>query len=708
VSLSVVGALSEMNKPGAGTSSDTYWCAQEPRLTIRDAQERIIEWAQAQDYSGRTARWRQAYNTYYSVAGFQGYNGSDIRVTGEMGEIIAVRVNVARNVALHAINLVTQDVLSFQTVAHDDSHQAQESNDIAKKLLNHLVKEKNLPELRYRGAEIAFVFDSAYHLTTWDMDAGEEGEPQVQEDGSVKETRKGDVRFEVFEPWNVVFPLRSSALERDWYAFRRWVNKWDLIALKPDLREQILKLRTRDQLERGLQALPWLAAQQMRSEDVCVWELYHRKSPALPNGRMLRFCDEDVVFFDGPLPYERIPVREVRVAEMVDTALGYTSFYDVMGLATINDAMWSTIVSVADLGFGNWCVPSQSNFQAIDGLVGGGKLLEYEARPDLPDGGKPSLVEMPPVPEVIFKTATSTAEQIGSLLSVSETSRGKPPPETKTASGQALQVEQDAAFWTQFRQRIVRAMEGIGQDTLDCFSRFADQQRVVELEGPDHAMEALSFLGEDLSGTRKVRVDQGGPQGDGPAGRRATLEWILQNFPGRLSADDAMEFLRTGLLEPIFDSEAGTDELISDENQKLGQYNGPTPLTDGTPPEAPQAIEAMHAFVTTLGSQVTVDPTDDHMRHVKGHSKLLRDPKIRFNPKAVAAIHAHLAAHQEFLMGAAPPPPGPPGPGGPQAAPGGPPPPGPGDGLPRPPQAPPQAPKPPSGAPETPVPRGAA
>src|SRR5262249_34875049 len=163
--------------------------------------------------------------------------------------------------------------------------------------------------------------------------------------------------------------------------------------------------------------------------------------------------------------------------------------------------------------------------------------------------------------------AQAVPAAMGRLMAVSETVRGEPAENVKTASGQALAVDQTAAFWTPLRQSVVDAFEAVGQDALDCFATFGDQQRVIEVEGEQGGMEALSFLGGQLASVRRVRVEVGGPAAEGPTGRRAMLDLILEKFPGRLSADDAVEFLRLGTLEPVLDAEAGTDELVAHENE---------------------------------------------------------------------------------------------------------------------------------------------
>lgn len=706
-------AITELSQqPSALADSNGYWCAMPARELVVEAQARIREWAQANDGSGRTWRWHQSYLTYYTIDSgiWSPASGSAVRTGGEMGELVTIRVNEARNFASHVINLVTSDVLSYSPVAHDSGHAATEQSDLARKLLAWCVREKNLSRLRYRSAEIAFVFDSAYVYTGWDATSGPEGKERVElgPDGQptvVPGPRLGDPKVEVMEPWNVAYDVRRDTHERDWYLLRRWRNRWDVIAEHPELRDAIMNLRTRDALERGV-ASPWQAAAQMKSDDVCVWEFLHRPSPTLPDGRRCVFLDADSVLSDGPLLYEQLPVREVRVADMIDTAMGYTPFYDILPLAVVYDAAWSTFLSVMDQGYGNWTIPEQSDFTSIEGLVGGGKVVLYKADPNLPDGGRPQRLDPHEVPDTIYKVMQAAPSAMGRIVSVNETVRGQPPDNVKTASGAALEVEQSAAFWTPLRQRLVSAWEGVGSDILACFAKFADQERAIDVEGDEKSAERIAFTGNDLGGLRKVRVDQGGPANDGPAARRATLEFLLKAFPGRLSADDTIEFLRTGLLDPIYDDEAAEDALIDSENEALAAYSG----------EVPDQADAdsMHVFTTQIGAIAPVDPTDDHLRHAKKHARPLRNPNTRKNPAAVAALHAHLAMHMQFLSGAGmtgaggPPPPQP----GPHPGGGPPPPPGaPGPNAPQqvqaasPPKPPAGAPPTPQAAPQTPVPR---
>lgn len=656
------GSMGGMTDDSSSTG-DAYWCAQEAEDTAADALQRVVGFGQDRKYTGRQPRWVRSLRAYYAMDATIGNSMvNEPRPSGEQGELLMMQVNQYRNFAQHILNLVTRDALAFDAISHDMSGASQAASDLAGRLLEALTRDHQLDRVIRLATEWAVVCDEGYILTGWDPSAGPLGEPVPQPGGGYKRQPMGDICVEVFGPHDVFFDQRASKFNRDYVIVRRWVNRWDLIAKYPELKSNIVGLKTRDKQENGLGPL-WTNIE-AKSDDICMFELYHRKTDAIPNGRYMRFCDRDTVFMDGPLPYEEIPIERVSAGDFLDSGTSYTSLYDILGLQYALNAVMSSTITIADLaGVPNIAVPDGSSFTTED-LGGAGRLVKYTIIPGAENGGMPKMMPVPEVPEVHIKLLGAIPQMMESILAVNSVVRGEPSDNIKAGNYAALMAQQTAEFYTPLRRSVISASERMATHMLRCFATYATDSRVLDVEGVYRGKTTLSFMGKDLQSIRRVKVDVGNPMQDTAAGRRMLADSLLEHYgPTGLSVDKYLQVIKTGRLDPIFDPTQTEVELIEEENTLLSQFTAPPPIQDDP--------KSMHDFTVALGAVVAVDKTDDHALHITHHRCVLHDPELRKNPSVLSAVHAHIAMHQAQMM----PPPGPTdtsqrstGPGGPPAS----------------------------------------
>ena len=631
----------------SSSTADAYWAAQPAPEAAADALQRVGGFGQDRKYTGRQPRWVRSIRAYYAMDATIGNSMvNEPRPSGEQGELLMMQVNQYRNFAQHILNLVTRDALAFDAIAHDMSGAGQAASDLAGRLLECLTRDHELDRVIRQATEWAVVCDEGWIVTGWDPSAGPPGAPVPMPGGGYKRSTQGDICVEVFGPHDVFFDQRTSRFNRDYVIVRRWVNRWDLVAKYPDLKPKIVGLKTRDKQENGLGPL-WTNVE-AKSDDVCMFDLYHRKTDAIPNGRFMRFCDRDTVFMDGPLPYEDVPVERISAGDFLDSGTSYTSLYDILGLQYALNAVMSSTITIADIaGVPNIAVPDGSSFTTED-LGGAGRLVKYTVIPGAENGGMPKMMPSPEVPEVHVKLLTAIPQMMESILAVNSVVRGAPSDQIKAGNYAALMAQQTAEFYTPLRRSVIAAAERMATHMLRCFATFATQNRVLDVEGAYRGKTTLNFMGKDLQGIRRVRVDVGNPMQDTAAGRRMLADSMLEHYgPQGLSIDKYLQVIKTGRLDPIFDPSQTELELIEEENTLLSQFTTPAPIQNDP--------KSMHDFTVALGASVAVDKTDDHALHITHHRCVLHDPELRKNPSVISAVHAHIAMHQAQMM----PPPGP-------------------------------------------------
>src|SRR5207302_15028 len=84
-----------------------------------------------------------------------------------------------------------------------------------------------------------------------------------------------------------------------------------------------------------------------------------------PNGRLLIYCESDVVLYDGPMRYRRLPVFRIVPGEIYGTTEGYTDAFDLIGIQEALNALVSIAFTNQQAnGVQKIWVPEGGNFSA--------------------------------------------------------------------------------------------------------------------------------------------------------------------------------------------------------------------------------------------------------------------------------------------------------------------------------------------------------
>jgi hypothetical protein len=166
----------------------------------------------------------------------------------------------------------------------------------------------------------------------------------------------------------------------------------------------------------------------------------------------------------------------------------------------------------------------------------------------------------------------------------------------------------------------------VGTGLINMLRDFAAVPRIAAIVGVDSQTKLSEFTGDDLQTINRVLVDVGNPLAMTTAGRVQMAEQLLQ-----MSLIDTpekyLEVMNTGKLTAITSNNTNQLLLVRTENEHLLKGD--------------IEVLAIH--------------TDKHSLHIREHSSVLGDPKLRYtDPDLIGRVDAHLQQHYEILRNTPP------------------------------------------------------
>ncbi|CAM6000302.1 unnamed protein product [Sphagnum balticum] len=523
---------------------------------------------------------------------------------------------------------------------------------LANGILDYYLREKKLERYLKLATEYALVFGEGFIRMEWDANEGSEyaADPETNE---IKYT--GDIEYSVLNPLDVIRDLYApDANDFDWLMIRHYKNRFELIAKYPELKEEILKIETKDNLDFTFNINFKLGS---GSDLIPVYEFYHKKSDALPNGRQVVFVSKEAILYDGPLPYKDIPIYRISAADFIGTPNGYSVAFDLTALQESIDAMYSIILTNnAAFGVQNILVPQGANI-SYNQLSGSLNVIEYDATNA--NGAKPEALQLTHTAPETFNFLNKLESSMETISGVNSVARGNP--EANLRSGNALALIQSMAiqFNSGLQQSYAQLVEDVGTATLTTLRDFAAVPRVAMIVGESNRSYMQEFTGNDLDKIDRVVVDLGNPLSKTTAGKLEMANNLLQQ--GLIKRpEDYIMVMKTGNLDTMMEGDMAELMNIKSENELLARG------------EKPIAVSV-----------------DNHVLHIKEHKSVIASPDARKNPQIIQATLAHIQEHINDLRNVdpgllnvlgypplppAPPPPGSQPPGPPPGGPGGSPP----------------------------------
>lgn len=631
---------------------DVYWATAPIRDLPEVVRERSRAYWQRLDQSGRLDLWRRLERVFYGYDSEGGWgNSASVTFGGDDGENVMVRVNEFRSIVRAIAALVTSERPAFVAQALSSDGASLDAAPLCEGIVTSYYETRGLEDVAQDTARVVCLLGEGFTHMRWDAFAGrvvemgerpryKNGEPltrteEVQREeidpttgmtALVTETvevpdvepwpeREGDIVAESLTPLQVVRDVDDPGPLR-WAMVAHTANVWDLAARYPELREKILD-------ERGALMWPrrvWQTTvdakppEDLSKDLVTVWYVYHVACDAVPEGRYSLVCG-NVVLFDGPCPLRTLPVLSLIPEREHDTSSGDAPVADLLCLQEVYDMSWSALLTPIDaLGVQNVAVPEGQDID-VEQLSRGLQLLKYQPMPQMPNGGAPTPLLLLRTPEELWKLIELIPQVMQRISGINSVTRGAPDSNIKAGNYAALISAQAQQYHGPLARGVLRHHEQIGTCILETLRTYATTTRIAEIGGHARKTAVKEFKASDLS-IERVSLDMTNPLTRQIAGRMEIGQMLLSSGLVQ-SPEQFLQFLSSGRIDPMYESQASELTLIKRENEALA---------DGRP---------VRALLT-----------DRHDLHIAEHKAVTADPELRESrPDVMDAVLAHLMEH---------------------------------------------------------------
>jgi hypothetical protein len=586
---------------------------------------------------------RTAADPYYTVvtklyARYYGLgdeaNSVDMSFIGPEGQQVKVYLNLFRFLVQQVVSLVAGSRLGYTAVPVNTDIQSKEASIVATHMLRNAVRQERMGRVLREATEYAVAFIEGFVRVWWDPNAGESVKDAAVDPATGEvvssTTTKGANSVKAYSLLDVYrADFDPNTHDPNWIIFRDWVNRYDVIAQRPELREEIMNISNKPTNDFRL-------FQPFYSDDQDIipqYTLYHKRSPSVPEGLEFVFWSATAYDPPSPLSYRKMPYARITPADVLRTQRGYSPAIDVMAIGDVLTSMVSTVIS-NQARYGLPLIQSKrGNGVDVRTITDGSALLEYNIEPiqgvDLPQSSPEAYQMIEMLRDWMIMLMGHNATSLGQIESSSRLS---------TASMSILEQKAMQAI-SGLQDTYLAAAEDVGELYIDSFRNHATEERTVRLVGRNNRSYVKAFAGSYFDGVDSIVVELGDLNGATPTQRLNKAQMLLQ--AGQITPAQFFEVERTGSLDTVIQTASDPQITMEEENELIAQGINPPVLF-----------------------------TDNHVEHILSVASLLASPSDRGNPQRMQAASQHVAEHltqlrtmdpdlRAILLGAAmPPPPG--------------------------------------------------
>lgn len=587
-----------------GSRNDEYFASKEPDQLASILIGKGRSFFNMLESNAYLEKLNMMWRAYHGDYGDNGDYGHRINFTGEQGEYVNLVVNHFRNIAEHMLVMVTSNRPVMEARAVNTDYKSTSQTYLANGILEYYMREKGLETALRKACEMSIILGSGFIKLAWNATAGEtfDADPETGE-----QAYEGELEFTNLSPFDVVVDGTKESWNNEWIMTRSFENRFNLMAKYPELAEKIRGIPTK--ADSSVYRLGVWSNDD--TDDVPVYEFFHKRTEAMPDGRYLLFLDSECVLLDTKMPYRQLPVFRMSPSDIMGTPYGYSDMFDILPLQEAMNSLYSTIMTNQNaFGVQNLWVPPGSNIQ-VNSLPGSMNVIESEIEP------KPlQLTKSAPETFDFIKMLVEGAETLSGVNSVS---RGNPEASLKSGTALALVQSMSLQFMSGLQQSYVKMIEDTGTAIIDILKDFAKTPKMVALVGKNNRTFLKEFTGDDIGAIKRVIVDVGNPLSHTIAGRTQMAEQLLQ-MKAIKDPNQYFQVLNTGRLDSMYQGDMAELLNIQSENEAL--MDGETPL---------------------------VSPLDSHKSHILEHRAVLADPDLRKDTALVKRALDHIEAHLNAL-----------------------------------------------------------
>jgi hypothetical protein len=544
--------------------------------------------------------WRAYHGAYSNDLGY----GHRVEFSGEQGELVMLPVNHFANIAQHIYTMITANRPTMEARAVNTDYKSLAQTYVANGVLDYYMREKHLEDCLKKATEMAIVLGTGFIKLDWNATAGEAYDADPETGEMVYE---GELEFTNLSPFDVVVDGTKETWNNEWILTRSFQNRYNLIAKYPELKDKLLGVKPKNQ-----SAVYRLAVfSNDDTDDVPVYEFYHKRTEAMPDGRYMLFVDSNIILLDTKMPYRVLPVFRITPREIMGTPYGYTPMYDIFPIQEGINSLYSTIMTNQNaFGVQNLFVPRGSDL-SIESLDGAMNIVEGNS--------KPEPLQLTSTPPEVFNFLNMLIQSAETISGVNSVTRGNPEASLKSGTALALVQSMSLQYISGLQQSYVKLIEDVGTAIVQILKDFATTPKVITLVGKNNRPLLKEFTGEQISAINRVVVDVGNPLARTTAGRVQMAEQMLQMNLIK-SPEQYFQVINTGKIETMFEGEMNELLLIKSENEQMLE-----------------------------GKNVIVSPLDKHRLHINEHKAVLSDPDLRRDPELVRIVLDHIESHLNAL-----------------------------------------------------------
>lgn len=600
-----------MSSKSFGSSPDQYFATLPIDQLLPELEKKESDF---NDYILRTGKLTQLRTNW------EMYNRSELKIGvrfgGDRGQYKLIESNIFRSILTGLVAVICNQRPSFQPEAVNDDHRSMSQDIIFDSVSNYYLKVKKMEDLYKQGTFIGLLQGEAWLFEHWDANVGEivdvTTDPATGKQNPVKE---GDVQFDVLGCQDVIRDFTRLDMNNDWYVVRQYLNKWDMIAQRPDLKDDLMGLTIPSNLQ--LYRFGHIIDSQTSNTDLIpVYTFMHKKTAACPQGRFVQYIDGEVYITDSALPYEDLPLYPMLPDVMPFNNFGSTIMTALVKLQYAYDKALSIILTNQQaFAIQNIVVDQDTNIkpeQVIEGL----NFIRTNI-----SKGMPQALQLCKTPAEVFQFLELIESQMEKLSGLPSILRGTPPTGVQSGTAMAFLQAQAIVFNSPIQQAYISFLERSATGLFNILKSFANTKRMLAIAGSSKKQYLEEFSGKDLENITRVIVSAGNPATSTEAGKLQTAQDLMAK--GMVDNKEYFQVLATGQLDTMTEGPEAQNMFIVEENELLRK-----------------------------GQPCIVSPTDDHALHIQQHNGILFDTDLRRtqNSPVMAAVLQHMLAHGQVII----------------------------------------------------------
>jgi len=604
-------ASGSMNSKTFGGEPDQYFATLPVEDLLQECERRVNDY---QDYVLRTGKltvWRTNWEMWMRSELKIG-----IRFGGDRGQYKLIESNIFRSIVTGLVSTIANQRPSFQPEAINDDHKSLSQDIIFDSVSNYYLKVKRMEDTYKMGLTYGLVCSEGWIFEKWNADIGEIIDTMQDPTGKEVPVKEGDVQFAVLGPMDVIRDYTRMDTNNDWYIVREYLNKWDLIAQRPDLTDELKGYSMPTTLQR-FRFGHIVDAQTSNSDLIPVYTFIHRKTAACPDGRITQYIDSDTWILDTAIPYDEIPLYPMMPDQTLFNNFGSTVMTSLVKLQYAYDKTLSVIVTNQQAFAITNIVIDESTQTKPEQVIEGLNFIKTNLKNGVPVG-----LELCKTPAEVFNFLGLLEAQMEKLSGLPSILRGQPPTGVESGTAMAFLQAQALVFNSPIQQAYISFLERSATGLFNILKSFATTKRMITIAGQSKQPYMDEFSGADLSNISRVIVSAGNPAMRSEAGKLQIAQDLMAKGLVK-DANQYFEVLTTGQLDPMTEGPEAENMLIVKENEQLRR-------------SMPQVAA----------------PWDNHANHISQHFVIMMDPALRqkTDDPVMAATMQHIMAHASFLF----------------------------------------------------------